>query len=67
LADVNTSGPTVGKYHVNLDDLESLGVSALKNALKMADYIFIDEIAPMELMSTAFSNVVGRLWKTQNQ
>jgi nucleoside-triphosphatase len=65
LAGVNTCGPTVGKYHVNLDDLEEVGVSALKNALEMADFIFIDEIAPMELMSTSFSHAVWQALENQ--
>jgi len=65
LASVNSSGPTVGKYHVNLDDLEEVGVSALKNAIEMEDYIFIDEIAPMELMSTSFSHAVWRALENQ--
>jgi nucleoside-triphosphatase len=61
LAGLYNSGPIVGKYHVNLDDLEDIGIIALKNALILADYIFIDEIAPMELMSTSFSNAI---WHT---
>jgi nucleoside-triphosphatase len=65
LAGINSSGPTVGKYHVNLDDLEEVGVPALKNALGMADYIFIDEIAPMELMSTSFSHAIWEALESQ--
>jgi nucleoside-triphosphatase len=65
LASVNSSGPIIGKYHVNLDDLEEVGVSAINNALRMADYIFIDEIAPMELMSTSFTNAVWQTLESQ--
>jgi nucleoside-triphosphatase len=60
LASLRGEGPSVGKYKVNLKDLESIGISALKSALKRADYIFIDEIAPMELKSSSFSQAV---WK----
>jgi nucleoside-triphosphatase len=65
LAGLYNSGPTVGKYHVNLDDLEDIGVLALTKALIMADYIFIDEIAPMELMSTTFSKAIWRILESQ--
>ena len=65
LAGLYNSGPTVGKYHVNLDDLKNIGVLALKNALIMADYIFVDEIAPMELMSTSFINAIWLALESQ--
>lgn len=61
LSSVHINGPSVGKYHVNLEDLEDIGILALSDALKTADYIFIDEIAPMELKSPLFSKIV---WKT---
>lgn len=61
LSSIHISGPTVGKYHVNIVDLENIGISALSNALRYADYIFIDEIAPMELKSQLFSEAV---WET---
>jgi nucleoside-triphosphatase len=65
LASINGSGPLVGKYHVNLDDLENIGVSAIENALEIAEYIFIDEIAPMELKSRSFSNAVLQALESQ--
>ena len=58
LSHINCSGPHVGKYKVNLNDLNGIGVSAIKEALKNSDYIFIDEIAPMELYSEKFSDNV---------
>ncbi len=48
------SGPRVGKYRVNLDDLNSVGVGAIHNALKDCDLVIIDEIGPMELYSEDF-------------
>ncbi|MEM2933382.1 MAG: NTPase [Methanocellales archaeon] len=54
LAHVNQKeGPIVGKYKVNLRDLNEVGVEAIKNALN-CDLIVIDEIAPMELYSKDF-------------
>lgn len=58
LAHVNQEhGPAVGKYRVNLKDLNEVGVEAIKNALNF-DLIVIDEIAPMELYSKDFISAV---------
>jgi nucleoside-triphosphatase len=55
LANVNQkNGPHVGKYYVNLDDLENIGVLAIRNAVENCDIIAIDEIGPMELYSSKF-------------
>ena len=51
-------GPKVGKYTVCLEDLESVGVAAILNAVKQADVTVIDEVGPMELSSKAFKNGV---------
>lgn len=61
----NTKRPGVGRYRVNLDDIENIGVLALKNAIKTSDYIFIDEIAPMELANSSFSQAVWEVMESQ--
>jgi len=48
------SGPRIGKYRVNLDDLSRIGVHAMKTAVEEADYIVIDEVGPMELQGRDF-------------
>lgn len=53
-------GPRIGKYRVNLRDLNSIGVKAILNALKTADIVVIDEIGPMELLSKLFVSVVKK-------
>ena len=53
-----TIGPRVGKYRVNIGDLNSVGVTAIRQALKEADVVLIDEIGPMELCSEAFIEAV---------
>ena len=58
LSHIKCTGPKVGKYKVNLKDLNEIGVSAIRNALKKSDYIMIDEIAPMELHSKKFQKAV---------
>jgi nucleoside-triphosphatase len=59
LAQVNgQSGPQVGKYRVNLDDLNAIGTSAITQALEKCSVIAIDEIGPMELHSEKFKQVI---------
>ncbi len=57
LAHKQGSGPRVGSYHVNLDDLNNIGVAAIKNAMS-SELIVIDEIAPMEFKSPEFIRAV---------
>jgi len=59
LAHVNQKrGPQVGKYRVNLEDLDSVGVEAILRAVKECHIIAIDEIGPMELFSENFRRAV---------
>ena len=48
------SAPTVGKYYVNLTDIERIGAASIRNAASEADVVIVDEIGPMELKSTQF-------------
>ncbi len=50
----------VGKYGVNRDDLERVGVRALTEALTHSKLIVMDEIGRMELCSVPFREAVGR-------
>jgi len=50
----------VGKYGVNIEALDDLGIRAIENAMRSADIIIIDEIGKMELMSEKFIEVVRR-------
>ena len=52
------SGPQVGKYHVNLADLEDIGAKPSQKPLKNAAVIAIDEVGPMELYSQKFKQAV---------
>ena len=54
------TGPKVGKYHVNLKDLESIGVRAISEALVDCDIVAIDEVGPMELFSEKFKEAVRK-------
>jgi len=54
------SGPRIGKYVVNLRDLEEVGVEALDSAAREADVVLIDEVGPMEMQSRPFQEAVLR-------
>jgi nucleoside-triphosphatase len=54
------TGPQVGRYRVNIEDLESLGVSAILEAVEKSDAVAIDEIGPMELFSGKFKDAVRK-------
>ena len=54
----NRVGPQVGKYHVNLRDLDVIGANAILEALEKCAVVAIDEIGPMELYSTKFKQSV---------
>lgn len=59
LAHVNQpSGPRVGKYRVNLENLDGVGVAAILKAVEGLDVIVIDEVGPMELFSEKFREAV---------
>ena len=60
LAHVNGSGPQVGRYHVNLNDLDNIGTAAIMQALEKCNAIAIDEIGPMELYSQKFKQAVAQ-------
>ncbi|MBC2696874.1 MAG: NTPase [ANME-2 cluster archaeon] len=57
LSHVECSGPAVGKYYVNLADLDGIGTNAVKKAPN-CDLLVIDEIGPMELKSQHFVSAV---------
>jgi nucleoside-triphosphatase len=54
-------GPRLGKYVVNLNDLEGVGVAAILEAVEKADVVVVDEVGPMELYSEKFRQAVERL------
>lgn len=53
-------GPRIGKYRVNIEDLNSIGTTAILGALDDADVVLIDEIGPMELCSESFIEAVKK-------
>jgi nucleoside-triphosphatase len=53
-------GPRVGRYRVNLRDLDEIGAAEIEGALAdpATDLVIIDEIARMELFSHRFRDAV---------
>ncbi|MEM1548601.1 MAG: NTPase [Thermoproteota archaeon] len=58
------SGLRVGKYVVNVAEIERVGVKAVENALADDEFIIIDEIGPMELYSNSFKTVVSKAFSS---
>lgn len=54
------SNCNVGKYGVNVNDIDKVGVKAIDDALEKCEinFVVIDEIAKMELFSKNFKNAV---------
>jgi|GEM_PF-1533692 glutamate formiminotransferase/formiminotetrahydrofolate cyclodeaminase len=58
-ADININSPfRVGKYGVNIEVFDNIGVKALKRAIGTSKVIIIDEIGKMELFSENFKKVL---------
>jgi len=53
-------GPQVGKYRVDLEDLNGIGAEAIVKAAENSDIVAVDEIGPMELFSQKFQEAVKR-------
>jgi nucleoside-triphosphatase len=51
-------GPRVGKYGVDVEALDRIGVPAIRQALDRRARVVIDEIGKMEMTSPAFCRVV---------
>jgi nucleoside-triphosphatase len=62
LAHVATKGPhRVGKYGVDIECLDKVGVAALEKAVESGELVVVDEIGKMELFSERFRAVVERI------
>jgi nucleoside-triphosphatase len=62
-------GPKVGKYTVNLTDLDAIGAHSITSALLQSEpqILIIDEIGPMELKSTRFLDAVENALSSDKQ
>ncbi len=51
----------VGKYGVDVESLDRVGVSALRKAAERCDLVVVDEIGKMELFSASFRDTVSAI------
>jgi len=58
-------GPQVGKYRVNLLDLDGVGATAIAEAVNACEAIAVDEIGPMELFSNRFKEAVTMAFQSK--
>ena len=59
LAHINIHSPyRVSRYGVNIEGLDQIGISTLREAAQQCDLIVIDEIGKMELVSVDFKEAV---------
>jgi nucleoside-triphosphatase len=62
LAHIDRCGsPRIGKYGVNPEALETLGVNSLRRAREMGTLAVVDEIGPMEILSENFRRILIEL------
>jgi nucleoside-triphosphatase len=54
------TGPQVGQYRVNINDLEGVSVRTILEAVENCDIVAIDEIGPMELFSEKFRDAARK-------
>ena len=49
----------IGKYGIDIDSFEQVGIPALRQAFQQSDLVIIDEIGRMELFSANFREAVS--------
>lgn len=65
LASINQkTGPSIGKYRVNIFDFERVALEALDFAMEECDVICADEIGKMELFSEKFRKKLKEILST---
>ena len=68
LAHINIKSPyKVGKYKVNIKDLEEIVVKSILDSLKEKKIIIIDEVGKMEMMSEKFKKAVLAALNSKNK
>jgi len=59
------TSPHIGRYIVNLQELDSLVVPILKASIAKGGWAVIDEIGPMEMLSNSFCKAVEAVISSQ--
>jgi nucleoside-triphosphatase len=66
LARVGRPGPRVGKYAVDVESFEDVGVRALETGLREARTLLVDELGKMEFLSARFVALLERAFQSPN-
>jgi nucleoside-triphosphatase len=68
LAHTSVSSPhRVGKYRVDIDNMDKVAVPVLRQAIQSKDIIVIDEIGKMELFSQSFKDAVIEVLQSEKK
>ncbi len=59
------AGPRVGRYRVNLRDLEEIGAASIEEAIGDCEILIIDEIGTMELLSGRFRAAIVKAFDSE--
>ncbi len=57
--------PAIGKYGVNVENIDRMTDKALNGEIESSDFVVIDEIAPMEVFSDVFREEVREALETE--
>ncbi len=63
LSHVAGKGPSIGKYKVNLMGISEFSEKSIQKSLVYGKFLVIDEIGPMELLSTQFKKAVADVFE----
>ena len=55
----------LGKYGLDLSPLETIGIEAVRKAVRARELTVIDEIGPMEIRSAIFRDVVNEVFNSR--
>lgn len=59
----SSGGPRTGSYRIVMDDLERIGVEALRKLIRGGiDFAIVDEVGPMEMTSSSFRSSLGEVF-----
>ncbi len=59
------NGPKISKYRVNISNIDEICKYSIPKALREADFLIIDEIAPMEVHSEEFKKQVKKALESE--
>ncbi len=65
LAHIRGDGPKIGKYRVFVKNIEDYMVPWMLDAFERKEFLIIDEVGPMELLSKEFQRVIDEILQSK--